>query len=393
MEVPAVVAGTLAEVRAQVGQTVLVGAVVAVLVEPEGDFVSGKATAGAPAAHTAVERAVPSRAANAVVPTPARVVGARPVDPFQGVRTPDRHFGKATLPDGGKVTPLARRLAAEAGIDLGQVAGSGPHGRIVAADVRGAPIGVAGGAARATSATGRSAAEVKASFTTSTYRELSIDNMRKIIARRLSESKQSVPHFYVSVDVDVDALLTLRKQINENAAVRVTVNDLLVKAYAMALQQVPAANVVWAEECLLQFERSDVGVAVSVPGGLVTPVVRDADLKSLQAISAEIADLAARGRARRLQPHEYAGGAATVSNLGMHGVRSFQAILNPPQSTILAIGAAIRVPVEAQDGTVRFGSRITTTLSVDHRAVDGAVAGELLAALRKIVENPISILL
>jgi pyruvate dehydrogenase E2 component (dihydrolipoamide acetyltransferase) len=240
-------------------------------------------------------------------------------------------------------------------------------------------------------ATGATAAQVKSQYPSTPFAEVPLDAMRKVIARRLSESKQTVPHFYLSADISVEALLAVRQQVNAAKGVKVSVNDLIVKAYAMALQKVAAANVAFAEDRLLQFTRSDVGVAVAVPGGLVTPVVRSADAKSVLEISAEIADLAARGRDRKLKPDEYTGGSATVSNLGMYGVRSFLAIVNPPQATILAVGAAERRPVEAADGSVRFASTITVTLSVDHRAVDGAVGGELLRALRTIIENPISL--
>lgn len=377
MEVPATQPGVLREIRAQTGETVLVGAVVAVL-----------ASAGEPA------RVAPAPA-QAPAPTQSPAPVQKPLDPFQSVRTPERNFGPATLASGAQVTPLARRLAAEQGVALGDVQGSGPHGRIVAADVRsvpparGAPV-----TASVMPASGGGAALIMAQYATGSYREVPIDGMRRAIARRLSESKQTVPHFYLTADVSVEALLALRAQLNAAAApLKVSVNDLIVRAYALALQKVPAANVAWAEDRLLQFERSDVGVAVSVPGGLITPVVRSADAKSITAIATEIAELAARGRERRLRPEEYTGGTATVSNLGMYGVRSFSAIVNPPQATILAVGAAERRPVEAADGSVRFSSTITVTLSVDHRAIDGAVGGELLRALRVIVENPVSILL
>jgi pyruvate dehydrogenase E2 component (dihydrolipoamide acetyltransferase) len=367
MEVPATHPGVLREIRAAAGQTVPVGAVVAVVAG------AGEAAAAPVAAPAAVR--------------PAQT--QKPFDPFESVRSPERNFGPATLPGGAKVTPLARRLAAERGLDLRTLTGSGPHGRVVADDVRRAPTAAPGAAVAL--ATGATAAQVKAQYPSTPFAEVPLDAMRKVIARRLGESKQTVPHFYLSADISVEALLAVRQQVNAAKGVKLSVNDLLVKAYAMALQKVPAANVAFAEDRLLQFTRSDVGVAVAVPGGLVTPVVRSADAKSVLEISAEIADLAARGRDRKLQPDEYTGGSATVSNLGMYGVRSFLAIVNPPQATILAVGAAERRPVEAADGSVRFASTITVTLSVDHRAVDGAVGGELLRALRAIIENPISL--
>lgn len=394
MEVPAVAAGVLAEIRAQTGDTVPVGTVVAVVAESAGASVPAAAPARAQARPSASKDvpvpavAVPAeshRVAAVAPPTPANRV-ARPVDPFHGLRTPERNFGKATLPGGAKISPRARRIAAEAGVDLALVRGSGPRGCIVAADVRRVP-------AASPTESPREADQVKALYTGASYREVTLDGMRKTIARRLTEAKRQVPHFYVSGDLNVQALLTLRKEVNDSAAARVSVNDFLVKAYALALQRVPAANVVWAGDRLLQFERSDIGVAVAVPGGLVTPVVRSADTKSLKTLAGELAALAGRARERKLQPDEYAGGVATVSNLGMYGVRSFQAIVNPPQATILAVGAAERRVVEAADGTIGAATLLTVCISADHRAVDGVVAAELFAALRQIVETQTSSLL
>jgi len=388
MEVPAVAAGTLAEIRAQTGDTVPVGAVVGVVAETADETASPRARAQsrpvapqvpAPAAAPAAESHRPP----AVAPPAAAARAARPVDPFHGLRTPERNFGKAALPGRAKISPRARRLAAEAGVDLALVRGSGPRGCIVAADVRRAP-------AATPAESPHEADQVKALYAGTSYREVTLDGMRKTIARRLSEAKRQVPHFYVSGDINVQALLALRKQINESAITRISVNDFLVKAYALALQRVPGANVVWAGDRLLQFERSDIGVAVAVPGGLVTPVVRAADTKSLNTLTVELAALATRARERKLQPDEYAGGAATISNLGMYGVRSFQAIVNPPQATILAIGAAERRVVEAADGTLGATTLLTVCISADHRAVDGVTAAELFAALRQIVETQIS---
>ncbi len=384
MEVPALAAGVLHEVRVQAGQTVPVGAVVAVVTETA----AATTQPVSPKPPTETRSAPPaSNVAKELTSAPAQA--QRPIDPFHGVRTPEKNFGKASLPSGAKVTPLARRLAAEAGVDLARIQGSGPRERIVAADVRRAAAQVPSAPAVAATRVEHSTAD----YARSAYREVPLDSMRKTIARRLSESKQQVPHFYLSGDLNVEALLALRKQINEVGEVRVSVNDLMVKAYALALQRVPMANVVWATDRLLQFERSDVGVAVAVPGGLVTPVIRSADTKSVIVLAAEVADLVARARERKLQPAEYAGGAATVSNLGMYGVRNFQAIVNPPQATILAVGAAERRPVEKADGTLGLATMLTVSISVDHRAVDGAIAGELLAALRKIVEQPVSMFL
>jgi pyruvate dehydrogenase E2 component (dihydrolipoamide acetyltransferase) len=293
---------------------------------------------------------------------------------------------------GAKVTPLARRLAAEKGVDLTKVKGSGPHGRIVAADIASAGPAPAPAAAGAAMATGATADQVIALYKDVPYREVQLDGMRRTIAKRLLESKQTVPHFYLTAEVEIEELLALRKKINANGT-KISVNDFVVRAYALALQRVPEANAVWAEDRVLQFEHSDVGVAVSVEGGLFTPVVRKAETKSLSAISAEIKELAGRAKERKLKPAEYQGGSAAVSNLGMYGVREFSAIVNPPHATILAVGAGERRPVETEDGGVRFVSKMTVTLSVDHRVVDGALGAQLLAAFKAIVENPLSALI
>jgi len=373
MEVPSVVGGTLREIRAQEGETVGVGVIVAVLAERGMAEPAAQAAASSPAA------------------TPAPAAIAAPVDPFHGLRTPTQWHGAATLAGGVKITPRARRLAAEAHLDVTQLWGSGPRGRIVAADVHrwagesGTPAAAAAPApAAATDA-------VRALYRDVPHREIPLDGVRRQIARRLSESKQQVPHFYLGTDVRVESLLALRQQFNASSGQRVSVNDVLVRAYALALQQVPAANVIWAGDALLQLERVDVGVAVALPGGLVTPIVRRADTLGLAALAAELAALIGRARERKLQPAEYNGGSATVSNLGMYGVRSFQAIVNPPQATILALGAVERRVIEAPDGTLRGASLLSVSLSVDHRAVDGAKAAELLAAFRTVVENPLRI--
>ncbi|HTI67902.1 MAG TPA: dihydrolipoamide acetyltransferase family protein [Caulobacteraceae bacterium] len=375
MEVPTMAGGTLTEIRVQEGQTVPVSAVVAVMDGAEG-AAAPPIAAPAPAA------------ASALAPAAAQTV-RRELDPFNAVRTPEKNYGPATLPGGAKVTPLARRLAAEKGVDLTKLTGSGPHGRVVAADVAAARAAPAAGAALAAGAT---ADQVKALYADVPYREVQLDGMRKTIARRLVESKQTVPHFYLTAEVSIEQLLALRQTI-VGAGAKVSVNDFVVKAYALALQRVPAANAVWAEDRVLQFERSDVGVAVSVEGGLFTPVVRDADVKSLSAVAAEIRDLAGRARERKLKPSEYQGGSGAVSNLGMFGVREFAAIVNPPHATILAVGAGERRPVETETGGVRWESKMTVTLSVDHRVVDGALGAQLLAAFKAIVENPISALI
>jgi pyruvate dehydrogenase E2 component (dihydrolipoamide acetyltransferase) len=292
------------------------------------------------------------------------------------------------------VTPLARRLAGERGIDLSGITGSGPHGRIVARDVEQA----AGTTTRPAVAPG--AEQTKTLYAERPFDEVPLDNMRRTIARRLTESVQTIPHFYLTADAEIDRLLALRAEANAAApkdkdgapTFRLSVNDFVIKALALALQRVPAANAAWAGDRILRFKHSDVGVAVALEGGLITPVIREAETKSVAAISAEARELATRARARKLQPHEYQGGSTAVSNLGMYGVREFTAIINPPQATILAVGAAQRRPVETADGGVKFVSQMTVTLGCDHRAVDGALGAELLAAFKALIEQPVAML-
>jgi pyruvate dehydrogenase E2 component (dihydrolipoamide acetyltransferase) len=314
-------------------------------------------------------------------------------------------------------SPLAKRLAREAGIDIGSVQGTGPHGRIVEKDVRSAlqgggtkPAASPAPAAAAASAPAAkpappqlaqsaSADQVKAMFEAGTYEEVPLDGMRKTIAKRLVESKQTVPHFYLSLDCELDALMALREQINAAAAkdkdgkpsYKLSVNDFVIKALAIALQRVPAANAVWAEDRILKIKHSDVGVAVAIEGGLFTPVVRKAEAKTLTAISAEVKDMAGRARNRRLKPEEYQGGSTAVSNLGMFGIKNFQAVINPPQGTILAVGAGEN-RVVVKNGAPAVVQAMTVTLSCDHRVVDGALGAELLAAFKQLIESPMGML-
>jgi pyruvate dehydrogenase E2 component (dihydrolipoamide acetyltransferase) len=393
MEVPATAAGVLTEIRVREGDVVPVGAVVAIM--------SGAGTAAAVAATAPTTAPPASAAARASAPTPTRAVSQQPVklDPFREVRTPERNFGPAKLPGGTRVTPLARRLAAEAGIDPGKLSPSGPHGRVVARDVEAvaAKAAPAPAAAQSVKPAG-DAARVMALYEPGSFEEVPLDNMRRIIAARLIEAKQTIPHFYLSADATIERLLDVREETNATAgadgepAYRLSVNDFVVKALALALLRVPAANAVWAHDRILRFRAADVGVAVAIEGGLITPVIRNADSKNIIEISAETKDLAARARARRLKPHEFQGGASAVSNLGMYGVREFAAIINPPHATILAVGAGERRPVETQDG-FRFVSRMTVTLSCDHRVVDGALGAELLAAFKSLIEHPVGLLL
>jgi pyruvate dehydrogenase E2 component (dihydrolipoamide acetyltransferase) len=266
----------------------------------------------------------------------------------------------------------------------------------MARDVESAIGAPAPSAARAT---GPSAAKVKALYDPGSYEEVPLDAMRRTIAARLIEAKQTIPHFYLTADVTMDAVLRLREVANagapksgEVAAYRLSVNDFVIKALALALQRVPAANAVWAGDRILRFKHSDVGVAVALDGGLLTPVIRNAEAKSLSAISNEMKELATRAKDKKLKPAEYQGGAAAISNLGMYGVRDFAAIINPPHATILAVGASQRRPVEADDGAVRFVSQMTVTLSCDHRVVDGALGAELLAAFKALIEDPITMI-
>jgi pyruvate dehydrogenase E2 component (dihydrolipoamide acetyltransferase) len=363
-----------------------------------GDSAGATASAPAPASAPAAAPAKPAAAPVAVAPsatfTPTKP--SAPMEPYREVRTPERNYGPARQ-GGVFVTPLARRLAAENGIDLTRLTGSGPHGRIVAADIaKAAPQGRPGGVALAS---GPSLAEIKATYADATYSEVPLDGMRKTIATRLTQSKQAVPHFYLTTDVALDALNAIRKDVNAAAPVtdgepdyRVSVNDFVIKALALGLRRVPAANAIWAEDRILRFTHCDIGVAVALDDGLLTPVVRNVDTKSLSAVSIEMRDLAARARVRKLTPAEYQGGVSAVSNLGMYGVREFSAIINPPQSTILAVGAARRAPVEAENGSVRFQSQMTITLSCDHRVLDGALGAQLLKAIKDYLENPLSML-
>jgi len=404
MEVPSTTAGVLTEIRVPAGEVAPVGAVVAVIAD-------GSAASAPPAAEALSKPA--AAPASRLQPTTAPVAAAQPaaaapieLDPFFEVRTPERNYGPARLPGGRRVTPLARRLAAEGGIDLATVSPSGPHGRIVARDVeavaRAAPKAAPrpSAAAAVTLAAGPSAEDIKAIYRDVPFQELPLDGMRRTIATRLVQAKRTIPHFYLTADVEIGRLITLREEANAAApkdndgkpAFKLSLNDLIVKAWAAALQRVPAANAVWAQDRILRFERCDVAVAVAIDGGLITPVIRRAQVKSLSAISNEMKDMAARARARKLKPDEYQGGSTTISNLGMYGVREFSAIINPPQATVLAVGAARRQAVEKEDGGVAFTSVLSVTLSCDHRVVDGALGAELLAAFQKFVEQPVTML-
>jgi pyruvate dehydrogenase E2 component (dihydrolipoamide acetyltransferase) len=392
MEVPATGAGTLSSINFGVGETAKVGAVVAQILAA-GETASATSVKAATAL-TAPQAAAASKAA-ASLPASAPIASAPiKMDPFNEVRSPARNFGPAKLASGAFTTPLARRLASERGIDLTRISGSGPRGRVVASDVeKSAP-------AAAPMAGGASAAQVKALYEGIAYEEVPLDTMRATIARRLVEAKQTIPHFYLTGDIDIGRLIAMREEASAAAptakdgtpAFKLSLNDFIIKAWAAALQRIPAANAVWAQDRILRFMHSDIGIAVALEGGLITPVIRNAQAKSLTAISNEIRDLAERARAKKLQPAEYQGGSSAISNLGMYGVREFAAIINPPHATILAVGASRRVAVETEDGGVKFASQMTVTLSCDHRVVDGALGAQLLAAFKSFVEKPVTAL-
>ena len=305
-------------------------------------------------------------------------------------------------------SPLARRLAAEKGLDLTKVQGSGPHGRIVRADIEvakpvvAAPVVAASPApaakapeAKPAMATGMSAETVMKMYADRAYVEVPLDGMRRIIAARLTEAKQTIPHFYLRREVRLDALMAFREQLNkglEARGIKLSVNDFIIKACAFALQAVPNANAVWAGDRILKLKPSDVAVAVAVEGGLFTPVLRDADKKSLSALSAEMKDLAGRAKTKKLAPHEYQGGSFAISNLGMMGVESFDAVINPPHGAILAVGAGIKKPVVMNDGAIGVATVMSMTLSVDHRVIDGALGAEFLKVVVEMLENPMAML-
>ncbi|HEY0855027.1 MAG TPA: 2-oxo acid dehydrogenase subunit E2, partial [Devosia sp.] len=302
----------------------------------------------------------------------------------------------------------AKRLAKEANIELSAITGTGPHGRVVKSDVeaaksgkaplKAAPSAGAGAAPAAAAATGMSKAQVLALYPEGSYDLVPNDGMRKVVAARLTESKQTVPHFYLTLDCKIDELLAAREKINASAPLqdgkptyKLSVNDFVMKAWAAALMKVPTANATWAGDSILYHKHADVAVAVAVPGGLFTPVVKACDTKSLRQISEEVKDLAGRARSKKLMPAEYQGGTSSVSNLGMFGIREFAAVINPPHGTILAVGAG-EERVYVEKGQIKTGNFMTVTLSCDHRSVDGALGAELLAAFKGLIETPVMML-
>jgi len=374
MEFEAVDEGVIGKIIVADGtEGVKVNAPIAVLLE-EGENVGDIGDAPAPAAAPAPVVAAEAPAAS---PAPA-----------------------ATTPKGDRVfaSPLARRIAAQKGLDLGSIAGSGPKGRIVKADVENAtaqPAPAPQVAATAPAPQSADANTVMAMYADREYEEVPLDGMRKIIASRLTEAKQTIPHFYLRREIQLDALLKFRGDLNKSLAdkgIKLSVNDFIIKACANALQEVPDCNAVWAGDRILKLKPSDVAVAVAIEGGLFTPVLRDAESRTLSSLSAEMKDLAARAKTRKLAPHEYQGGSFAISNLGMMGITNFDAVINPPHGSILAVGAGQKMPVVNADGELDVATVMSVTLSVDHRVIDGALGAQFLAAVKQNLENPISML-
>jgi pyruvate dehydrogenase E2 component (dihydrolipoamide acetyltransferase) len=395
MEVEAVDEGVLARIVVAAGTAdVAVNAVIAVLAG-EGEDASAAAAPAPPPKATA-----PAAAPAAASPVAVAPVAMAPAAPASAAPTGARAIA----------SPLARRMAKDAGLDLARIAGTGPHGRVIERDVKAAiaagpqaaaPVAAAAAppAPKAAPVASMSDEQVKKLFQPGSYTEVPHDGMRKTIARRLLESKTTIPHFYLTIDCELDALLALRTQLNDAApkdkdgkpAYKLSVNDMVIKALALALRAVPDANVSWTDSAMLKHAHADVGVAVSIPGGLITPVIRDACHKTLSVISNEMKDLAARAKARKLKPEEYQGGTSAVSNLGMFGIKDFAAVINPPHATILAVGAGEQRAV-VKAGQLAVATVMSVTLSTDHRAVDGALGAELLSSFRGYIEKPMGML-
>jgi len=419
MEVEAADEGVLAKIVVPEGTTdVPVNQLIAVLAG-EGEDVTTAASQAAPSAPPAA----PSTASNK--PAAAEVSPSAPTRSDQGqggtapaTPSPQRPPLEAAAPRVARTnghgtervfsSPLARRLAKEAEIDIGRVQGSGPHGRVIARDIEAARAGRGLRAPAAEpvavpqpprAARAPTDDKIRALFAEGSYEVVPHDNMRKIIAQRMVEATSTIPHFYLTLDCNLDKLLAAREEINALAprdgdgkpAYKLSVNDFVVKALALALQKIPDANVTWTEGALLKHRHSDVGVAVAIPAGLITPVVRKAETKSLSVISKEMKDFAARARIRRLKPEEYSGGTTAVSNLGMYGIKQFTAVINPPHATILAVGAG-EARALVKNGTVGVATQMTVTLSCDHRAVDGALGAELISAFKSLIEQPVMML-
>ena len=399
MEVEAVDEGTIAKIVVPEGtQDVAVNDVIAVLA---GDGEDVKAAGAGAAPPKAAEAPAAKPAAAAPVATPASKAAApalAPASAAQAAAPAPQANGHARIFS----SPLARRLAKEAGIELARIDGSGPHGRIVARDVEGAKSGkglkapAAAPSGAPALAPSMSDQQIRALFEEGSYEVVPHDGMRRTIAQRLTASIQTIPHFYLTMDCDIGKLLDAREEINAAAPkdkekkplYKLSVNDFVIKAMAIALQRIPDCNVSWTEGGMLKHKHSDIGVAVAMPGGLITPIIRKAETKSLSAISGEMKDFAARARARKLKPEEYQGGTTAVSNLGMYGIKDFTAVINPPHATILAVGASEERPV-VRNGKIEIAHIMSVTLSCDHRAVDGALGAELIGEFKRLIENPV----
>jgi len=404
MEVEAVDEGTIAKIIVPEGtQDVPVNDVIAVLAGDGEDVKAAGASAGGakPAAASAPAKAEAPAPKPAAAPAPVAAPAPKPAAAPAPVAT----ASPAAQANGhGRIfsSPLARRLAKEAGIELGRVTGTGPHGRVIARDVEEAKSGkglkapAAAPAGAPALAPSMSDKQILALFEPGSYDIIPHDGMRRTIAQRLTASVQNVPHFYLTIDCDIGKLLTAREEINAAAPkdkekkplYKISVNDFVIKAMAVALQKIPNCNVSWSEGGMIKHHHSDVGVAVAMPGGLITPIIRKAETKTLSTISNEMKDFAARARARKLKPEEYQGGTTAVSNLGMYGINHFTAVINPPHATILAVGTSEERPV-VRNSKIEIAHMMSVTLSCDHRAIDGALGAELIGAFKSLIENPV----
>jgi len=422
MEVEAIDDGTLAKIIVPEGTNdVPVNALIAVLAQ-EGEDVKAAAAAaaagkGAPGVGASSPPPSPPRsegaaqqAASAVTAAQGAISEGKSPPPSSAPRAPSPQAGEGARTNGHGAnrvfsSPLARRLAKESGIELGRIAGSGPHGRIIARDVtaakdgkglKGPPVAPAPAAGAPLLALAPSDEKIRALFPPGSYDIVPHDNVRKIIAQRLIQAKLTIPHFYLTIDCNIGKLVAAREEINAAAskdkdgkpAWKLSINDFVIKALALALMRVPEANVTWTESGMLKHKHADIGVAVAIPGGLITPIVRQAEAKSLSLISSEMKDYAARARARRLKPEEYQGGTTAVSNLGMYGIKEFYAVINPPHATILSVGAGEERAV-VRGGKIEAAQTMTVGLATDHRAVDGALGAQLLDAFKTLIENPV----
>jgi pyruvate dehydrogenase E2 component (dihydrolipoamide acetyltransferase) len=404
MEVEAVDEGTIAKIIVPEGtQDVPVNDVIAVLAGDGEDVKAAGASAGGakPAAASAPAKAEAPAPKPAAAPAPVAAPAPKPAAAPAPVAT----ASPAAQANGhGRIfsSPLARRPAKEAGIELGRVTGTGPHGRVIARDVEEAKSGkglkapAAAPAGAPALAPSMSDKQILALFEPGSYDIIPHDGMRRTIAQRLTASVQNVPHFYLTIDCDIGKLLTAREEINAAAPkdkekkplYKISVNDFVIKAMAVALQKIPNCNVSWSEGGMIKHHHSDVGVAVAMPGGLITPIIRKAETKTLSTISNEMKDFAARARARKLKPEEYQGGTTAVSNLGMYGINHFTAVINPPHATILAVGTSEERPV-VRNSKIEIAHMMSVTLSCDHRAIDGALGAELIGAFKSLIENPV----